>query len=155
MSLDDLAFWHWFALAAIFIMLEIFVPGIAFMWVGISALVTGAALYFIPGLGIEIQAVIFAVMAVITTVAARIIFRRTAKPSDDPDLNQRGRRHVGEQYLLVSATENGRGKVAVGDSVWSVELTPGSNDLPQGASVRVVDVSGATLIVEPANSVDS
>ncbi len=94
-------------------------------------------------------------MAVITIVAARIIFRRTAKPSDDPDLNQRGRRHVGEHYLLVNATENGRGKVAVGDSVWSVELTPGSNDLPQGASVRVVDVSGATLIVEPANSAGS
>ena len=35
MSFDDLAFWHWFALATIFIIIEIFIPGIGFLWLGI------------------------------------------------------------------------------------------------------------------------
>jgi membrane protein implicated in regulation of membrane protease activity len=91
MSFDDLAFWHWFALAAVFILLEIFVPGIAFMWLGIAAVVAGIALYVLPDLSIGIQALLFAVVAVLTTVVARIVIRKTASPSDHPGLNRRGR----------------------------------------------------------------
>ena len=55
MSFDDLAFWHWYALAAVFIVIEIFVPGIAFLWLGIAGLVVGTVLFFFPSMGIEIQ----------------------------------------------------------------------------------------------------
>lgn len=149
MSFDELAFWHWFALAAVFIVIEIFVPGIAFLWLGIAGLVTGACLFFFPSMGIEIQAVIFAVVAVIATVAGRMLVRRTSRPSDRPGLNQRSHSHVGSVYLLVGDTQNGHGKVHIGDTVWSVQLSPGSGELPAGSSVRVVDVNGATLVVEP------
>ncbi|MDH3239804.1 MAG: NfeD family protein [Alphaproteobacteria bacterium] len=148
MSFDDLAFWHWFALAAVFIAIEIFVPGIAFLWLGIAGLVTGAVLFFFPSIGIAIQGIIFAVVAVITTVAARLLIRRTSRPSDRPGLNQRGHSHVGSVYLLVGDTKNGHGKVHIGDTVWSVQLSPGSGEIPAGSSVRVVDVNGATLVVE-------
>jgi membrane protein implicated in regulation of membrane protease activity len=155
MSFDDLAFWHWFALAAVFILLEIFVPGIAFMWLGIAAVVAGIALYVLPDLSIGIQALLFAVVAVLTTVVARIVIRKTASPSDHPGLNRRGQQHVGSVYLLVDGTENGEGKVTIGDSVWSVRLSPGHAELPKGASVRVVDGSSATLVVEPETSASS
>ncbi len=149
MFFDDLAFWHWFALAAVFIVIEIFVPGIAFLWLGIAGLVTGGFLFFFPSMGIEIQGIIFAVVAVITTVAARVLIRRTSGPSDRPGLNQRGHSHVGSVYILVGDTKNGHGKVHIGDTVWSVELSPGAVEIPAGSSVRVVDVKGATLVVEP------
>jgi len=147
MSFDDLAFWHWFALATGFIIIEIFVPGIAFLWLGIAAIVSGLCLLIFPALAIEIQVVIFAVVAVITTVTARIVIKRTTKPSDHPDLNQRGQGHLGSVYLLVDETRNRHGKVHIGDSVWSIKLAPGSAELPAGSSVKVVEVDGATLVV--------
>jgi membrane protein implicated in regulation of membrane protease activity len=153
MSLDDLAFWHWFALAAVFIVIEIFVPGVAFLWLGIAGLVTGACLFFFPSLAIEIQGIIFAVVAVITTVTARTVIRRTSGPSDRPGLNQRSHSYVGSVYILVDDTKNGHGKVHIGDTVWSVVLSPGAREIPAGSSVRVIDVKGATLVVEPFASV--
>jgi membrane protein implicated in regulation of membrane protease activity len=151
MSFDDLAFWHWFALATIFIIIEVFVPGIAFLWLGIAAIVTGVGLLIFPELTIEIQVVIFAVVAVITTVTARMVIKRTTKPSDRPDLNQRSQSHVGSVYLLVDETQNGHGKVHIGDTVWSIKLAPGSAELPAGSSVKVIEVDGATLVVQAAD----
>ena len=148
MSFDDLAFWHWFALATVFIIIEIFVPGVAFLWLGIAAIIVGLCLLIIPELALEFQVVIFAVTAVITTVAARMVIKRTAKPSDRPDLNQRGRSYVGSVYLLVDDTRNGHGKVHIGDSVWLVELASPSAELSAGSPVKVLDVTGATLVVE-------
>ncbi len=148
MFLEDLAFWHWLALGAVFIVIEIFVPGVAFLWLGIAALVTGAGLFLFPAMDVEIQAIIFALVAVATTVTARVVISRTARPSDRPALNKRGRSHVGSVYLLVGDTKNGHGRVHIGDTVWSVEMSPGSGDLPAGSSVRVVGVKGATLVVE-------
>lgn len=149
MSLEDLAFWHWFALATVFIVIEVFVPGVAFLWLGIAGLVTGVCLFFFPSLGIEVQAIIFAVVAVVTTVSARYLIGRSFGPGDRTGLNQRGKSHVGSVYLLVSDTRNGHGRVHIGDTVWSVEMSPGGGDLPAGTSVRVVGVKGATLVVEP------
>ena len=147
MSFDDLAFWHWFALATIFIIMEIFVPGIAFLWLGIAAIITGLCLLIFSQLAIEFQVMIFAVTAVITTVTARMVIARTAKPSDRPDLNQRARSYLGSVYSLVDDTRNGHGKVHIGDTVWLVELAPGSAELAAGSPVKVVDVTGATLVV--------
>lgn len=149
MILEDLAFWHWLALAAVFIGLEIFVPGVAFLWLGIASLVTGVLLFLFPEMGIEIQGLIFAFVAVITTVGARFVIGRTSQPSDRPSLNQRGRSHVGSVYLLVGDTKNGHGKVHIGDTVWSVQISSDHADMPAGSSVRVVGVNGATLVVEP------
>lgn len=149
MILEDLAFWHWFALAAVFIGLEIFVPGVAFLWLGVASLVTGAFLFIFPEMGIEIQGLIFALVAVATTIGARFLVRRTSRPSDRPGLNQRGRSHVGSVYLLVGDTKNGHGKVHIGDTVWSVQLSSDHADVRAGSSVRVVGVNGATLVVEP------
>lgn len=148
MSLEDLAFWHWFALAAVLIVIEVFLPGVAFLWLGIAALVTGACLFLFPEMGIEVQAIIFTVVAVITTVTARIIIARSLGSNNRPRLNQRGQSHVGSVYLLVGDTKNGHGRVHIGDTVWSVQMQPGSGDLPAGSSVRVVGVNGATLVVQ-------
>jgi len=148
MSFDDFAFWHWFALATIFIIIEIFVPGIAFLWLGIAAIITGLCFLIFPQLAFEFQVVIFAVTAVITTVTARMVIARTAKPSDRPNLNQRGLSYVGSVYSLVDDTRNGHGKVHIGDTEWLVELAPGSADLNAGSPVKVVDVTGATLVVQ-------
>jgi hypothetical protein len=54
--------------------------------------------------------------------------------------------YIGRTYFLDQAIENGRGKVRIDDTLWSVE----GPDLPAGARVTVKEVRGLTLLVEKA-----
>ena len=148
---DQLTFWHWFAVGAVLMILEIFVPGVVFLWLGLSAVVTGIVFWTLPGLTFETQLILFAVLSVVSVIAGRAVVGSREKPSDQPNLNQRGMQHIGAIYVLEDDTVNGHGKVRVGDSLWSVELRPVGAELPKGALVRVEDVEGATFIVESAS----
>lgn len=64
--------------------------------------------------------------------------------SEEPHLNCRGSQCIGRVGPLVEPIEGGRGKVRLGDSVWTVECT---EDLRAGAMVRVVGSDGVVLMV--------
>jgi membrane protein implicated in regulation of membrane protease activity len=68
--------------------------------------------------------------------------------SDLPDLNVRGQQYVGRAVVVEQAIENGRGKVRVGDTLWSAE----GPDVPAGARVTVTGSKGTVLVVEPARA---
>lgn len=148
---EQLTFWHWFAVGAVLMILEIFVPGVVFLWLGVAAAITGIVFWTLPDLTLEMQLIIFAVLSVIAVILGRSVVKSRERPSDKPNLNQRGAQHVGAIYMLEEATLNGHGKVRIGDSLWSVELRPVGTELPKGGLVRVEDVDGATLIVESAS----
>ena len=50
------------------------------------------------------------------------------------------------RFVVEEAIECGRGKVRVGDTLWSVE----GSDAPVGASVTVTGARGTALVVERA-----
>jgi len=64
--------------------------------------------------------------------------------SEDPDLNCRGAQCIGRIAELIEPVEGGRGKVRLGDTVWTVAC---AEDLPAGAMVRVTGSDGAVLRV--------
>lgn len=152
---ETLTFWHWFAIAAALMILEIVIPGIFLMWLGIAALVTGGVFWFLPGLTVELQLISFAVLSVISMMLGRLVYKSRKEESDQPLLNQRGEQYVGGIYTLEGAMFNGNGKVRIGDTVWSVEMAPVDNEippvLPQGDFVKVTGVQGSTLVVEAAS----
>src|SRR4030095_8041828 len=88
--LDGTQFWPWWILAAIFAGIEILAPGVFFIWLGAAAALTGLIALIIPGMGWEIEALIFAVLAVLSVVGWRNFIKR-AKAKDDPaaTLNRR------------------------------------------------------------------
>ena len=61
--------------------------------------------------------------------------------NDQPLLNRRGEKLVGQRFVLTEAIVNGRGKVSVGDGSWLAE----GPELPAGSEVEVVAVDGTTL----------
>ena len=77
--LDGTQFWHWWILAAIFAGIEILAPGVFFIWLGAAAAVTGVIAFVIPSLGWEIEALLFAVLAVLSIVGWRSYQKKTAK----------------------------------------------------------------------------
>ena len=145
--LDGTQFWHWWILAAIFAGIEILAPGVFFIWLGAAAALTGVIAFVIPSLGWELEALIFAVLAVVTVVYWRNRIKKGAG-ADDPaaTLNRRGDQMIGRTAVLSEPIQNGRGKAKIDDTVWRVE----GIDLPAGTPIKVTAVDGAILKVEAA-----
>ena len=138
----------WWLLALVLIGVELMVPGFFMLWIGIAAAAMGVILMFLPALSFLAQAVLFAVLALISCYVYWHFVRAAAgETSDQPRLNRRAEQHIGRRYVLDTAIVNGRGKVKVGDSPWLAE----GPDLPAGAEVEVVGVDGTTLKVQKAS----
>lgn len=145
--LDGTQFWHWWILAAIFAGIEILAPGVFFIWLGAAAALTGVIALIIPGLGWELEALVFAVLAVVTVVYWRNRIKKGAGANDPAaTLNRRGEQMIGRTAVLSEPIQNGRGKAKIDDTMWRVEGT----DLPAGTQVKVTGVDGAILKVEAA-----
>ena len=138
-------YWHWWVLGTVLLILEVFSPGAFMLWMGISAAVVGAILLAAPGLTLEIQLLVFAVLSVGSIVAWRL-YRRSHPPgpTDEPMLNRRGSQYIGRVFTLDEPIVNGFGKLRVDDTSWKVA----GPDLPGGARVRVVAVDNTILRVE-------
>ena len=135
--------WFWLILAALLGSAEILVPGFFLIWLGIAALITGLAAWFLP-ISVTVQGLLFAALAVASVYAGRRWFAQNPIESDDPKLNDRGARLAGEIVTVVEAISNGRGRVKVGDSVWNAR----GPDTASGGQVRVIGADGAVLLVE-------
>jgi len=142
----DIVFWHWWSLGAILLIVELLAPGMFFIWMGESAFVVGALLWFFPGMEPESQIMIFSALSVLSILVFRRFLKRHPIQSDRPLLNQRTAGYVGRVFMLEEPIINGRGKIRVDDSIWRVE----GEDCPAGARVRVTDAEGVILKVERA-----
>jgi inner membrane protein len=142
-SLDQVVFWHWWVLGLGLLILEAFMPGAIFLWMGISAAAVGLLLWLAPGLGWEWQLFIFAVLSVISVVGWKK-YRPAIAATDRPSLNRRGEQYVGRSFTLLEPIVNGIGKLSVDDTTWRISGT----DLPAGRRVQVTGVDGTTLRVE-------
>lgn len=142
--LQEITFWHWWIFAALLIVLEIFAPGALFMWLAIAAGITGFTVLLPLDISWQGQLLVFAVVAVASSVAGRTWVAKRPIESDHPNLNQRGQTYVGRELTLTEAIIDGMGKAKVDDSVWQVS----GPQLDQGAKVRVINVDGTTLVVE-------
>lgn len=151
--LEGTVYWYWLALGLGLMIIEVIVPGVLFLWLGIAALATGLILLAIPTMSWEIQFVVFAVLSVVSIFAGRRFVSARQEPTDHPTLNRRGENFVGQMFTLVDDTDGGRGRLQIGDSVWAVSVQPQGAEILSGARVKVVRVDGATLVVEAAPEV--
>jgi hypothetical protein len=149
-SLDHPSFWHWLALGALLVALELLAPGLIFLWLGVAALAVGIVVFVVPGFTWEVQLIVFAIVAAVTTVAgSRMAASARLRPPREPTPG-RGELYLGRTIPLVDTTLNGRAKVAIGDTLWPVVVEPPGTELFMGARVTVIAVEGTTLIVQPA-----
>lgn len=143
----NIVFWHWWILAGILLILELLAPTAFFLWLGISAGMMGLLLMVMGGMSLEVQLVLFAVFAVISTILWRRFRDRNPLPSDQPTLNRRGAQYIGRTFTLKEAIVNGVGKIEVDDSSWRVT----GPDQPEGTRVQVIGLDGVVFRVQPVD----
>src|SRR5882672_4317715 len=139
-------FWYWWALAAVLLVFEMLLPGVVFLFLAIGAAAAGFALLVASDLSLELQLVLFAVVAVASAIGLRPTLRRLQTQTTAPNLNARGQSLVGKIFVLDQPILAGRGRVTLGDGSWTVT----GPDMVAGAKVRVAAVDGTELKVEPA-----
>jgi membrane protein implicated in regulation of membrane protease activity len=135
--------WWWVGAGALLGILEILLPGIFLIWIAIAAWITALIVALVP-LSLAFQLAIFVLLAFVTVFAGRLYYAQNPVTSDDPHLNTRAARLIGQVVIVESAIENGKGRVRVGDGVWNAT----GPDAPGGASVRIVAADGTLLTVE-------
>lgn len=143
----SLGAWNWFIVAVALFALESVVPGVHFVWFGVSAVIVGA-LGLVFGFAWEWQLIIFAIISCVIVFLARLYASPEVTTSDEPELNSRALQYVGRVVTVEQAIAGGRGKVRVGDTVWNAL----GSDAPQGARVKVTGTDGNCLVVETAVS---
>lgn len=144
--LEQLTYWHWFILAAILIILEVFAPGAFMLWIGIAAGVVGVVLYVVPTMTWEYQFILFSLASVGSILAWRAYRQKHPAATDEPTLNRRGAQYIGRVFTLDAPIVNGVGKIRVDDSTWKIE----GADCEAGTKVKVVGIDNTVLKVEAA-----
>jgi membrane protein implicated in regulation of membrane protease activity len=134
--------WHWLALGLVLIVLEVMVSGYVLLWLGIPALLVGAAMLLQPGLSLAMQIGLFGVLAVISLAASLTMRRRKAAAAST--VNTGAARFIGRTAILTTALQAGHGEVALGDTVWPVS----GPDLPAGTEVTITGSDGIVLTVQ-------
>lgn len=148
-SLEDISYWHWLAVGVLLMLVEILVPGVVFLWLGIAGVLTGLLLAAISDMNWQVQLVVFAVLSVAAIFFGRRFVASRQGPTDHPTLNRRGRSMVGTRATLRDATASGRGRIRIGDTMWALRLASPEAELPADTEVTVVEVDGVTLVVRP------
>ncbi len=140
--------YFWWIAGLLLIAAEVLAPGFFLLWIGLAALALGMIVWFVPGLALLWQAVLFGLLAFASCLAYWRFVRPNLHGPHSPHrhLNRRGEQLIGKHYVLDTPIENGRGRARVGDSQWLVE----GPDLPAGSRIEVVAVDGAMLKVRAA-----
>ena len=137
--------WHWVSVGALTFIVEILTGTGFLLWLGISAILVGLLFWVFPSMSISIQFIVFAALALLSALCWRIYLYYRPIKTDEPTLNRRAEQYIGRVVTLQAPIVNGKGVAHVDDTVWPVRC---ANDLPQGASVRIMGVEGTILVVE-------
>lgn len=134
--------WLWFAVAVVLFVLETIVPGVHFLWFGLSAGAIGILAVLAP-MSWQLQVILFSLFSLASVFLVRRYVRPDHTASDEPQLNVRGAQYIGRKVIVEEAIRNGRGKVRVDDTIWAAQ----GEDAAKGVQVEVTGVNGTVLVV--------
>jgi membrane protein implicated in regulation of membrane protease activity len=135
----NMAAWQWMSLGVAFFAFELMFPGIFMVWFGISGLLTSALVHLVGFSGAS-AVVIFLILSVLVCVLGHKYQNKKAKFY----VENVGNMVIGKTITLQDPITNGHVRAKIGESYWTLN----GPDLPRGSKVKVVEVSGHSLVVE-------
>lgn len=140
--------WHWALLAVVLLTLEVFAPGVFFIWMGLAAGLVAALFWLFPELSWQGQILTFAGLSILAAVLGRKWLDRHPLATDKPALNRRGEQYIGRTFTLQEPIVNGEGKIQVDDTTWKIR----GPDCEAASNVTVTGVDGVVLLVDCGSS---
>ncbi|BCG16920.1 NfeD family protein [Vibrio sp. B513a] len=144
--LEGISFWHWLAFGFALLAVELLGTAGYFLWLGMSALIVGAIMTVLP-MSWQLQWLCFASFSLITTwLWWRRQWSKDKQEDQERDLNQKYKQLIGRTLILEEDFSVGLNRIKVADTTWSAQS---DQALPAGTRVRITDVEGIILIIEP------
>jgi membrane protein implicated in regulation of membrane protease activity len=143
----------WIAIALLFAVAEVATVSLFAAFISLGAV--GAAVVAFAGFGPLPQALAFGIVALLGIAVARPWLLKRMRPHRNVDTVSGAGTMIGETALVVRAAggPDQRGHVRIWGENWPARGRNGTS-LEEGATVRIVDIEGATLIVEPLTGDD-
>jgi len=141
--------WHWWALGAILLALEMASSTQYLLWPGIAAILVGLLKLIVPSLDGSVALLLFAAISIGATWAWKRSPLGRADRTTHHTLNQRSAQYVGRVVKCEDDFVNGRGPVRVDDTRWIARVVDGSAPV-KGDMVQVSGCDGAELEVQLA-----
>lgn len=138
--------WFWVIAGTLLMGLEILVPGVFVLWIGLGALVVGIFLVLFPDATLAWQLVLFASAMLASIGTGFVIQRRGRNRPDAADaLNQERNAMRGHSYPAIDDFSGGHGRVRVGDGSYAAL----SDDaIRAGDIVTVTAIADGRLVVK-------
>jgi inner membrane protein len=140
--------WLWMIGGVLLLIAEVIAPGFSLIFVGAAGIATGL-LSLALGLPLVLQLAVFAVMAFLAVrIGGKRFYASRYDYTSHPGLNDPSQRLLGRVVVVTQPVDSNGGRVRLGDSEWSARGAPAA----VGDRVRVVDVDGNCLKVEPEHA---
>ena len=141
--LNHLQAWHWLALGALLLSIEIVSTTNYLLWPGIAALAVGVLNFLVPGLDGALSVFLFAVLAVASSIVwhrSPYVRRASARPNH---VNARMQTYLGRRGAAAGDFVGGHGAILLDDTRWAA-VTDGGD--PKGGEMLQVTGADGTLL---------
>lgn len=138
----------WLIAAGIFFIIEIFTTGFLIFWLGLASIIAMIVSFFTAN--IYIQTIVFVVFSTIFMVFTRPILNKFFKIKDEKSTPTNVYGIIGKKGIVMQDINNidYTGTVKVSGELWSAIS---STDLPKGTHIKVTEIDGVKVKVEPIN----
>lgn len=147
--------WHWFVLGILLILSELLLPAFAALWFGIAAIVVSLLFWLFPSMSFTAQMVSWIVLS----IACTVFWFKYIKPLsiDRTKAGLSREATIGQTGMVILNLEHDMVKVRfqmplLGSDEWDCRTTAPVNI---GDRVRVTDILGNQLVVQPHNNATS
>lgn len=141
-SFEALLWWHWCIAGLFLLVLELLLPGVFLLWIGLGALATGGIVALTGIASWELHCLIFVPLTFVALFLGRRFIKQAA-PGGDAMLNRRLASYAGRRAEVVQPIVNGTGRIRLGDTLWIAR----GRDCPAGSTVTVTGSEGSALLV--------
>ncbi|HAS62045.1 MAG TPA: hypothetical protein DCS35_05405 [Vibrio sp.] len=143
--LDSINHWHWIAFGLALLAAELLGTAGYLLWLGISALLVGVLLTWLP-ISWQLQWVSFGVFSLVTTwLWWRRQLKSDSQGDEQRDLNQKTKQLIGQSILLEQDIPAGKSRIKLADTTWSAYS---EQALSAGTIVKVTAIEGIILFIE-------
>ncbi len=145
--------WHWFVLGVLLMLSELIIPAFAALWFGISAILVGILFWLFPALSPTAQLVLWIILSILCTVAWFKYIKPLSIDKTKAGLSREAT--IGQVGMVIQVNmEHEQIRVrfpvpVLGSDEWNCRTQSTVN---VGDRVRVVDILGNDLVVQPHRS---
>jgi inner membrane protein len=144
--------WHWFVLGIVLILSELILPAFAALWFGVGAVVV-AILYWLFPMSLTMQLTLWVIISIACTVAWFKFIKPLSTDKTKAGLSREAT--IGQVGMVIQTNlEHDQIKVrfpmpVLGSDEWNCRT---QSIVQVGDRVRVIDILGNDLVVQPHNS---